>query len=430
MSKIDLLIRELCPIGVQFHRLDEVFDIRGGFTPSKSEPKFWTGGTLPWFRMEDIRDQGRVLETAAQMVTNEAAKSRGAFDAESLVISTSATIGEHALIKVPFLANQRFSVLTRKRQFLQTVDPKFAFYIGFNLAQFCKENVSVSNFAGVVMAAFKSFQFPVPPIEVQREIVSILDKFNDLQADLQAELEARSIQYEAAKDSLLDFSGDLNRHALSDKIVNLCPLGIERIELAALGDLYPGLTGKSKADFSQGNSPFVSYLDIANNSSLPMAIMAKVKVDDHERQNEIRQGDLLFTGSSEDRAGVGLTSEVLHTPSTTTYLNSFCFGFRPLANFFEKGYLKHLFRSSDIRSRVMACSNGVTRINISKSNLVKIAIPVPPPEIQIEIVTILDKLETLVNDINIGLPAEIQARRKQYEYYRNKLLTFKELEAV
>ena len=78
----------------------------------------------------------------------------------------------------------------------------------------------------------------------------------------------------------------------------------------------------------------------------------------------------------------------------------------------------------------MRCSNGVTRINISKKSLLNIEIPVPPLVVQREIVSILDKLDALVNDITYGLPAEIEARRKQYEYYRNKLLTFKELDAA
>jgi type I restriction enzyme S subunit len=155
-----------------------------------------------------------------------------------------------------------------------------------------------------------------------------------------------------------------------------------------------------------------------------------VNVSPEERQNEIQFGDLLFTGSSEDRDGVGLTSEVEYSPGSKTYLNSFCFGFRPNDDLFVKGYLKHLFRSREVRIAVIACSNGVTRINISKKSLVKTEIPIPPLEVQREIVSILDKLDALVNDLTFGLPAEITARRKQYEYYRNKLLAFKELETA
>ena len=203
------VIRELCPEGVPFHRLDELFDVRGGFTPSKSEAKFWSMGTIPWFRMEDIREGGRILNSAAQMVSSSAAKSGGAFEADSIIISTSATIGEHALVTVPFLANQRFSVLTRKREFRDAIDPKYAFYIGFKLSEYCKENTSVSSFAGVVMSSFKAFQFPLPPIEIQTEIVSILDKLdalvNDITIGLPAEIEARRKQYEHYRNRLLTF---------------------------------------------------------------------------------------------------------------------------------------------------------------------------------------------------------------------------------
>ena len=207
---------------------------------------------------------------------------------------------------------------------------------------------------------------------------------------------------------------------IDELIAQLCPEGVAVSKLDDLGSLYSGLSGKSKSDFTDGNAPFVSYLDIGNFSSLPAVIKSRVKVSAEERQNTIQIGDLLFTGSSEDRSGVGLTSEVEYAPGSKTYLNSFCFGFRPDADLFAKGYLKHLFRSREVRISVIACSNGVTRINISKKSLVKIEIPVPPLEVQREIVSILDKFTQLEAE----LEAELEARRIQYGHYRDTLLTF------
>ena len=201
-------------------------------------------------------------------------------------------------------------------------------------------------------------------------------------------------------------------------IEELCPEGVPSATLEDLGTIYTGLSGKSKEDFSLGNYLYVSYLDIGNNPRLPEDIESKVKILDGETQNSIQQGDLLFAGSSEDREGVGLTSEVQHTPSAPTYLNSFCFGWRPTIGTFHSGFLRHLFRSDFIRTKVRACSNGVTRINISKKLLLKIEIPVPPLVVQQEIVSILDKL----TELEAELGAELEARSKQLEVFRNKAI--------
>ena len=110
---------------------------------------------MPWFRMEDIQKNGRILNTAIQSVNVSALKGAGMYEANSILMSTAATIGEHAMITVPFLANQRFTVLTRKPEYKSTLLPKFAYYLMFDLAQFCRENTTMSSFAGVEMSKFR-----------------------------------------------------------------------------------------------------------------------------------------------------------------------------------------------------------------------------------------------------------------------------------
>ena len=107
MSNLEELIERLCPDGVEYKTLTELFDTKNGYTPSKSKEEYWTNGTVPWFRMEDIRENGNILSKAIQYVSESAIKG-SLFPADSIIVATSATIGQHALIKVPSLANQRY----------------------------------------------------------------------------------------------------------------------------------------------------------------------------------------------------------------------------------------------------------------------------------------------------------------------------------
>jgi type I restriction enzyme S subunit len=203
------LIQELCPDGVQYFALQDVFEMKNGYTPSKSNPNFWNNGSIPWFRMDDIRAKGRVLNKSTQMVAKVAVKSGSLFEANSVILATSATIGEHALITVPFLANQRFTVLTVREKYQGQVLPKFTFYMGFELSRFCLENTNVSGFASVDMDKLRGFSFPVPPLEIQERIVSLLDRFSDIVSSstdgLPAEIQARRKQYEYYRNKLLTF---------------------------------------------------------------------------------------------------------------------------------------------------------------------------------------------------------------------------------
>lgn len=184
MSRIEDLVAELCPDGVRHVSLDKVFDLRGGYTPSKSNAEYWDAGAVPWFRMEDIRENGRVLGDSFQKISSQAVKGGELFEAGSIILSTSATIGEHALITVPFVANQRFTVLTLRESFRDQILEKFGFFLGFEISKWCSENTNVSGFASVNMGALRSFQVPIPPLPIQEEIVRILDTFTELEAEL------------------------------------------------------------------------------------------------------------------------------------------------------------------------------------------------------------------------------------------------------
>ncbi|GAA6934547.1 hypothetical protein HpHUE40_08000 [Helicobacter pylori] len=208
-KRLKSLLQTLAPKGVEFRTLGEVFEIKNGYTPSKNNPEFWEKGTIPWFRMEDIRENGRILKDSIQHITPKALKNKKLFPKNSIIISTTATIGEHALLIVDSLANQQFTFLSKKANCDLALDMKFFFYQCFLLGEWCKKNTNVSGFASVDMAAFKKYKFPIPPLEVQQEIVKILDQFSilttDLLAGIPAEIEARKKQYEYYREKLLSF---------------------------------------------------------------------------------------------------------------------------------------------------------------------------------------------------------------------------------
>ena len=196
-------------VQIQWMKMCEIFEIRNGYTPSKSVKEYWENGTIPWFRMEDIRQNGRILSDSIQHITDKAIKGSGLFPANSIILATTATIGEHALIIADSLANQQFTNLKIRESLSSILNMKFFFYYMFIVDEWCKSNTNVSGFASVDMSKFKNLKIPIPPMAEQERIVSILDRFetlvNDLTQGLPAEIAAVREQYEYYRNKLLSF---------------------------------------------------------------------------------------------------------------------------------------------------------------------------------------------------------------------------------
>lgn len=194
---------------IHWKTMGEIFEMRNGYTPSKSNNSFWDNGTIPWFRMEDIRENGRILSDAIQHITPEAVKGKGLFEANTFILATTATIGEHALIIADSLANQQFTNLKVRKSLSGRFLTKYLYYYMFIVDEFCKNNTNVSGFASVDMGKLKRMPIPIPPLELQEKIVAILDRFetlvNDLSEGLPAEIAAVKEQYEYYRNRLLTF---------------------------------------------------------------------------------------------------------------------------------------------------------------------------------------------------------------------------------
>ena len=152
------------------------FEFRNGYTPSKANSSFWTNGSIPWFRMEDIRKSGRFLKKSLQYITPEAMNNGGTFEAGSFILAIcTASIGEHAILIADSLANQQFTNLKIRKSLIDLVETKYIFYYMFILGRFCKDTAIVTTFPYADMAGVKNFSVPKPPLAEQQEIADYLD---------------------------------------------------------------------------------------------------------------------------------------------------------------------------------------------------------------------------------------------------------------
>lgn len=211
---------------------------------------------------------------------------------------------------------------------------------------------------------------------------------------------------------------------VGELLSRLAPEGVRHVELGEIARTVSGLSGKSKADFTDGNARYVSYKNAFANSAVDLGAEDFVKVLPSERQNALRRGDIVITGSSENVEDVGMSSVVLEQPEEPLYLNSFCFALRlNEPGILVPAFSKHLFRSHAVRAQIRLAGSGVTRINISKPRFLRVTIPVPPLEVQREIVRILDQFAGLEAELGTELEAELKARMVQYAHYRSSFFS-------
>ena len=402
MSRLDELIKELCPNGVEYKKLGEIFNLKNGYTPSKANKEYWENTDINWFRIEDININGGILEDSIQKVNTKGIKG-SLFSAKSLIVSTTATIGKHALILKDFICNQQFTCLTIKEDYEKIYNGKFMYYYFFKINELTKKNLKVSSFPSVDMDKFKKFLIPLPPLEIQDEIVRVLDNYTksveELKEKLNEELIARKKQYSWYRDYLLKFEN--------------------KIEIVKLGDIVEVYDGTHQTpDYKKTGIPFISVENIDNIYNTEKYISE----EDYEKNYRIKPkiDDIFMT-----RIGTIGKCAIVTKNNPLAYYVSLAL-LRPNKNKIDSAYLKYIIESGigkkELNKRILFTA---VPIKINKGDIDKLEIPLPPLEVQKRIVGVLDNFEKICNDLNIGLPAEIEARQKQYEFYRNFLLTFK-----
>lgn len=371
MSKLEELIARLCPDGVEYKELGEVLKIKNG-----KDYKGFDFGNIP------VYGSGGIMTYIDQYV----------YDKPSVLIPRKGSIDKLYYVDTPFwnVDTIFYTEINNK-----IVLPRYVYHC------LLKEHLEQYNTAGGVPSltqkVLNKVKVPVPPLEVQREIVRVLDSYtvfnNELKEQLEKELAARQKQYEFYRDMLLTFD-------------NVRSVGTS-VEWHAIGDICLVFTGGDPpSDCIKGNCPDSKHpYPVWGNGREVYGYSGSYRIDK----------DAVVISSIGANTGAVYFREAFFTPIIRLKV------VLPKDNKLDSRYLYHFLSSMKIESK----SSSVPNMNASE--IKKIRIPVPDLDIQTRMVHVLDTFYRITTDLVSGLPAEIEARKKQYEYYRDKLLTFKEL---
>ena len=169
-------------------KLGEAFTFGNGYTPSKVVKEYWENGTIPWFRMEDIRTNGHILREAIQHITPQAVKGTGLFPAGSFILSTTATLGEYALLIADSLANQQFTFLIENVNRANQIDTMWFLQYLAVIGEWCRKTANAGGLLAVNMTDLYNYEVPIPSLPEQKRIVAILDSIDDTISGLKSQL--------------------------------------------------------------------------------------------------------------------------------------------------------------------------------------------------------------------------------------------------
>lgn len=314
-----------------------------------------------------------------------------------------------------FRGNLNYSVTIKD---LNKLDVRFLFHL---LLKFQNEIHSLCTFTGIPAlnaSELKKLKLPIPDINIQKNIVKTLDKLTELEATLEAELSLRKKQYEYYRNALLTFEQDLDRGWKNNHF--FCKELVWR-KLGEVGTLIRG-NGLQKKDFTEVGVPAIHYGQIYTYYGLETnKTLSFVSTELAQKLRKVDKGDVVITNTSENLEDVG--KAVAYFGEEQAVTGGHATIFKPSNEILTKFFV-YLTLSPKFIEQKRKLAKGTKVIDVSAADMAKIEIPVPNLETQQKIVEILDKFDRLTNSITEGLPKEIELRRKQYEYYREQLLTF------
>lgn len=410
MSKLQELIKKNCPDGVPYRLFGDVLDFRRGMTITEKDATpgdfpVIAGGQKPAYYHNVFNREGETIAVAG----------------------SGAYAGFVSWWTTPIFLSDAFSVHPKDNSLL----PKFVFYCMKNMQDKIHNTKKGSGVPHVHGSSIAKFLIPIPPIEVQEEIVKILDRFADYAAELQAELQARKEQYEYYRNLLLTFNPSACGCGTDgeQKIKNVTTWGGHsyKISWKAMGEIGTFIRGKRfvRTDIVDNGVPCIHYGDMYTHYGLYTDKTPGFINDDvAKKMRYANKNDVVIVAAGENKDDLGNALAWLGDEPAAVHDACFIFKSEMYPNF-----VSHVCRSLKYHKQVRMYANEAKICSVSGTDLAKVIIPVPEYELQVKIASILDRFETLVNDLTTGLPAEIAAVKEQYEYYRNKLLTFKSLSA-
>lgn len=413
MSRIDELIAQHCPNGVEYKTFSSVGTFTRGGGPQKKD--FQDGGVGCIHYGQIYTHYGISASATNKFISTDiAVKSRKANSGDIVIAVTGENDADLAK-GVAWLGEEPVAVSNHTLIFSTSLDSCYVSYYlrSTSFTQAKRRFITGTKVRDLPATAFDKLRIPVPPLEVQREIVRILDQFTALEAELEAELEVRRHQYEYYRDEALRFGDDVRSVPLGD-VIHKLRTGLnprQNFKLNTPGATNHYITVRELAGF---NILPTDKTDLVDDQGL-------VRIQD---RSQLQVGDVLFSGTGT----IGRTALVEKEP-TGWNIKEGIYALTPKRDLISSRFLIHLLRSSVIRQRILGTADGSTVASVSMASLRRVLLPVPSMDEQERITALLDNFETLTNDLSIGLPAELAARRKQYEYYRDKLLTFEEAPA-
>ncbi len=426
MHKIERLLQTLAPKGVEFRKLGDMtisFTKQTGFDYSAFiKPtliKEYLPNYIPFIQNKDFLGHYINYKTD-YFIPNEIAIRfpQILLNEKCLLISISGSIGKVAVFNHSQDAFIGGAIAVLKFKEKKSLDFVMHFLMSASGQKLLLNGVKSGSHKNLTIADLKKITIPIPPLEIQQEIVKILDAFTELNTELNTELKARKKQYQYYQNMLLDFKGINQNHKdakmsaktypkrLKSLLQTLAPKGVE---FRKLGEVL---------EYDQPNKYCVTGKEFDKSYPTPVLTAGKTFI-------------LGYTNEKDNIYQASKSSPVIIFDDFTTATQWVDFPFKV-----KSSAMKILLpKNPTINIRFIFFYMQTIPYNISGehtrqwiSRYSQITIPIPPLEIQQEIVKILDQFSTLTTDLLAGIPAEIEARKKQYEYYREKLLSFKPLQ--
>lgn len=362
--------------------METIFDIKNGYTPSKSNPSFWDNGTIPWFRMEDIRKNGHILSDSIQHVTPAAVKNAGLFPAYSIIVATTATIGEHALIIVDSLANQQFTFLTKRKSFDNKLDMMYFHYFMFIIDEWCKRNTNAGGLLSVNMDSFKKLTIPYPSslseqkkiadcfVSIDKEIDATKRKLNLLKEHkkglMQKLFPAKGKTLPELRFPEFQNEGEWKNIKFSELFTFISNNTLSRANLNNNGGIvqnihYGDVLIKYKENLSAITEEIPFITDIKD-------IQKYISV-------KIENGDIIIADTAEDEI-VGKCTEIQDITKEIIVAGLHTIAIRPNCKF-AKYYLGFYLNSQSYRDQLTQFMQGVKVLAISKTSIAQTTICFP-----------------------------------------------------